>query len=162
MPLTEAQQTLNSFASFSATVDGKEFTIHGKRGTLIALGVTPSALATDLGSTGVSRSVSRPSSNRSRWLGDTQGTSVSGSTAEVFFYPGRTGNALPGRPFRFAQDGDTYVNSEGKTVRHKWTLSIEGPWGAFVSYMVTNRPPSNTTLYTPTGKRHIPDIQADN
>jgi hypothetical protein len=161
MPLSEAQQVLNSFASFTATSGGKEFTIHGKRGTLLALGVTPTALATDLGSTGVSRTVSRPSSNRSRWLGDTQGTSVSGTTANVMFYPGRTGNALPGRPFRFSQAGDTYVNSEGKTVPHKWTLSIEGPWGAFVSYLIDNRPPADTTLYTPTGKRHIPDIQAD-
>lgn len=161
MPLTEAQQTLNSFASFTASSGGKEFTIHGKRGTLLALGFSPSALAADLGTTGVSRSVSRPSSNRSRWLGDTQGTNVSGTTAEVMFYPGRTGNALPGRPFRFSQDTDTYVNSEGNTVRHKWTLSIEGPWGAFVSYLIANRPPLDTTLYTPTGKRHVPDIQKD-
>lgn len=161
MALSEAQRILNSFGKFEGTMANKSFTIYGKRGTIISLGLTPEALAGDLGDTGVSRLVHRPGGNRSRWLGDTGGPSYAASDATVLFYPGRSGNALPGRPFRFSLAGDTYtVNQGGQQVTktHKWSLNIEGPWGAFVAYMIENRPPADLTLWTPSGKRHEPDI----
>lgn len=163
MALTEAQQILNSFGKFEGSAGGKEFTLYGKKGTIIALGLTPSAIASDLSQTGVSKVVQRPGGNRARWLGDTEGPSYGASAAQVMFYPGRSGNALPGSPFRFSLAGDTYTvtqNGQQVTKTHKWTLSIDGPWGAFVAYMLDNRPPADLTLWTPRGKRHIPDILA--
>jgi hypothetical protein len=149
LTLTPAQKLANSFGSHTFTVAGTEVVITGKRGVLTYLGLTIDQGSQDAADTGEDRTVTRASYRRSRWLGDTNGPIVSGSEATVFAYPTSSGNAQPGRPFKFVALTDKGGHPK-KLVTG--TLSIQGPWGHFVEHMLGNRPPQSVR-FTPPGSK---------
>jgi len=148
--LSPAQKLANSFGSHTFTVAGKEVVITGKRGVLAYLGLSIDQGSADAADTGVDRTVTRGSYRRSRWLGDTGGPNVGGSTAQVFSYPTSSGNAQPGRPFRFVALTDKGGHPTKKVTG---TLSIQGPWGHFVEHMLGDRPPQSVQFFTPDGAK---------
>jgi hypothetical protein len=150
LTLTPEQKLANSYGSHTFTVAGDEVVITAKRGILTYLGLTIDQGSADAADTGVDRTVTRGSYRRSRWLGDTSGPTVSGSTATVFSYPTSSGNAQPGRPFRFVALTDKAGHPTKKVTG---TLSIQGPWGHFVEHMLGDRPPQSVQFFTPDGAK---------
>ena len=149
LALTSAQKLANSHGSSTFTVAGTEVVITGKRGVLAYLGLTLDQGSQDAADTGVDRTVTRAGYRRSRWLGDTNGPNVSGSEATVFSYPTSSGNAKPGRPFKFVALTDKGGHPKNLV---NGTLSIQGPWGHFVEHMLGNRPPQSVR-FTPPGSK---------
>jgi hypothetical protein len=150
LALTSAQKLANSFGSHTFTVSGTEVVITGKRGVLTYLGLTIDQGSQDAADTGEDRTVTRAGYRRSRWLGDTNGPNVSGSEATVFAYPTSSGNAQPGRPFKFVALTD---KAGHPTKLVTGTLSIQGPWGHFVEHMLGDRPPQSVRFTTPDGAK---------
>lgn len=147
--LTPAQQVLNSFQKTTLTVSNREIVIHGKSGTLQYVGLIPDSQNDDASDGAETLSITRSSFRRARWLGDTAGPAVSGSSFSKILYPTRDRRALPGRPFMFRAVSDTNGDAKGRKVTG--TLSIVGPWGLFLSYLTNNRPPKSIWLRSPDG-----------
>jgi len=149
LTLTPEQKLANSYGSHTFTVSGDQVVITAKRGILAYLGLTIDQGAADAADTGVDRTVARGSYRRSRWLGDSNGPTVSSSIATVFAYPTSSGNAKPGRPFRFVALTD---KGGHPTKLVNGTLSINGPWGHFIEHMLGDRPPQSVR-FTPPGSK---------
>jgi len=150
MPLTQQQQVQNAQVSCAINHQGKNFTIYGKRATIEWLGLTPDSVTTDASQGGVSLSVQRRAFRRARWLGDSGGPQMPAATIQKRIYDGRSGSAIPGRPFRFQAKENT--GSEQDPYYVNGTLSIAGPFGSFVAYLLANRPPESIDIWTPDGK----------
>lgn len=151
MPLTAAQKALNSQQHASITYQGKEVKIYGKSATLQYLGLIPVAGGGDIAGQGESQTVQRKGFQRARWFGDSGGPSIPATSVERMLYPSKTGNATPGRPFRFQAVTDTGGDNKGRKV--SGSLNIVGPWGAFVAYLTQNRPPHSVNLWNPSGSK---------
>ena len=67
-----------------------------------------------------------------------------------FAYPTSSGNAQPGRPFKFVALTD---KGGHPTKLVTGTLSIQGPWGHFVEHMLGDRPPQSVQFFTPDGAK---------
>jgi hypothetical protein len=136
-----------------ATIEGAGASVDvwGTIGTLEYFGFPVDESGSDLSLMGISRSVSRAAGKRSRWLGDTQGVSVGASTANVAFYPSRRGNALPGTPVQLAN----------LTTGEKWTVQVNGPMGAFIDWLDSNRPGFDMQVYGKTGNRYSAPLLAE-
>jgi hypothetical protein len=117
--------------------------VYGTIGTLEHFGWVPDAGALDLAQTGVTRTVARAAHSRSRWLGDSAGSSVASNTATVKFYPSRRGNALPGTPIKLRNIATGL----------DWTVQVDGEIGNFIAYLLSNRPPFDLKVI---GKRGNP------
>lgn len=159
MVLTLAQRALNAYATSTFTVAGKEIIVGGKKGTLQYLGLTVDAASIDAAAVGVDRQVTRGGYRRARWLGDSGGPNVQASTATVFSYPTTSGNARPGRPFRFVALTDTGGDSKGRKV--SGSLELQGPWGHFIERMLGDRPPHSVRFWSPDGARMDQPVLSD-
>jgi len=153
--LTPEQKLANSYGSHRFNVADREVKITAKRGVLTYLGLSIDAESFDAADNGYDISVTRGSHRRSRWLGDSNGPTVSGSTAHVFYYPTSSGNAKPGRPFRFVALTD---KGGHPTKKVSGTLSINGPFGHFIEHMIGARPPHSVQFYTPDGAKMMEPI----
>ena len=151
MVLTPAQRALNAYATSTFTVAGKQIKVGGKKGTLQYLGLTVDAVSADAATSGEDRNFTRAAHRRPRWLGDSVGVSVRETTGTVFQYPSTSGNAIPGRPFKFKALTDTAGDSKGRKVTG--TLELTGPWGHFIEYMLGDRPPQSVRFWSPDGAR---------
>ena len=151
MVLTPSQRALNAYATATFTVAGKQIIVGGKKGTLQYLGLTVDAVSADAATSGEDRQVTRAGYRRARWLGDTGGPNVGETTATVFAYPTSSGNAKPGRPFKFVALTDTAGDSKGRKV--SGTLELQGPWGHFIEHMLGDRPPQSVRFWSPDGAR---------
>jgi hypothetical protein len=151
MALTPAERALNAYATSTFTVAGKEIKVGGKKGTLLYLGLVPDAASVDAAAVGVDRTITRASHRRARWLGDTGGPQVRESTSTQFGYPTTSGNAIPGRPFRFKALTHTAGDARGRKVTG--TLELTGPWGHFIERMLGDRPPQSVRFWSPDGAR---------
>jgi hypothetical protein len=151
MTITPAQRALNQYATATFTVAGKEIIVGGKKGTLQYLGLAVDAASADASTQGEDRNFTRAAHRRPRWLGDTVGVQVRETTGTVFMYGSSSGNAKPGRPFKFKALSDTANHPRGKKVTG--TLELQGPWGHFIEHMLGDRPPQSVRFWTPEGAR---------
>lgn len=158
MALTEAQKAkLRKAKATLSTLNGS-VTVHGSIGNLEYLGMTPDSGGGELAMMGVSRSVVRRAGKRSRWLGDTAGVSVSGSTANVQFYPSHHGQALPGVPVKVVNMESTYSDT-GAPISAQ--VQVDGPIGVLIEWFTEHRRPFPIQLYGKTGNAYSGLILAD-
>jgi hypothetical protein len=151
MAITPAQRALNAYATATFTVAGKEIIVGGKKGTLQYLGLTPDAVSVDASSSGEDRTFTRAAHRRPRWLGDSVGIAVRETTGTVYEYASSSGNAKPGRPFKFKALTDTQNHPKGQKVTG--TLSLQGPWGHFIEHMLGDRPPHSVRFWSTDGAK---------
>lgn len=149
--LTAEQRLMNAQTVATLNVMGSSVKVYGKRGVLLHFGITPDAETGSLGSAGVLRSATRGAHKRSRWLGDTVGTSVSQNTASAYFYPSRRGNAIPGSP----------IVLQNLTTGKKWTVQLSGEIGVFVAWLTSRTRDFDIQLYGKTGNPYKEPILGD-
>jgi hypothetical protein len=120
--------------------------VWGSIGLLKFLGLDPVDVA-DLKTNGKDRSVTRKAHKRSRWLGDRTGSTIPSNSAEVFLYPSRRGNALPGTPVQI-------VNLDERTksgAHRKYTVQLDGKIANFIEWWVSKTHTYNSRIIGKTG-----------
>jgi hypothetical protein len=151
MAITPSQRALNAYATATFTVAGEEIVVGGKKGTLQYLGLAVDAVSIDAATSGEDRTFTRAAHRRPRWLGDTTGVQVRETSGTAFVYPSSSGNAQPGRPFKFKALTDTANHPRGQKVTG--TLSLQGPWGHFIEHMLGDRPPQSVRFWSTDGAK---------
>lgn len=158
MALTEAQKAkLRTAKAVISTASG-EATVYGSIGNLEYLGLTPDSGMGALALMGVSRSVVRKAGRRSRWLGDTGGVSVGGSSANVAFYPSHHGNAIAGTPVKIVNLQDTYEDT-GKPISAQ--LQLDGKISVLIEWLIAHPRAFPMQVYGKTGNAYSGIILAD-
>lgn len=155
--LTAPQRAKLAHVSKTEIGAGKIFKITGNLAAFEYFGWIPDAEGATMALNGIDRTVTRPAGKRSRWLGDTVGTSYGASNANVSFYPSKRGNATPGEPIRIANiDEVNPITGEFYSA----TFSISGPIGAFLAWYIDNPPSFDSQVYSKSGKAYIGTVDA--
>ena len=84
--LTATQREKNAIKRVTITVGSQKGQLWGKRGTLEYFGFTVDEQTGDLTEQYITYTANRPTSKRSRWLGDLVGVTIPGNTANVVKY----------------------------------------------------------------------------
>jgi len=151
MALTAAQKAKLRTAKAVITGASGEATVYGSLGNLEYLGFTPDSGMGALSLMGTSRSVVRRAGRRSRWLGDSAGVAVNGSTADVAFYPSKHGQAIAGTPVKVVNLEDTYADT-GKPISAQ--LQLDGKISVLIEYLTANPSAFPIQLYGKTGNAY--------
>jgi hypothetical protein len=158
MALTAAQKAKLRTAKAVITGASGEATVYGSLGNLEYLGFTPDSGMGALSLMGTSRSVVRRAGRRSRWLGDSAGVAVSGSTAQVAFYPSKHGQAIAGTPVKVVNLENTYADT-GKPISAQ--LQLDGKISVLIEWLTAHPRAFPMQVYGKTGNAYSGIILAD-